>query len=147
LSKGFFHVQTEIYVCEMVLAGLLDQESLAEFRQLQRLTDTRQGQTEAAVSLSRELITRAPGCALGHYYLGKALFRSEPKASEESLERCLTFDPDDTIAIDALTHIGSHRRARGDGEGAQAIWSGVVTKYKNNPHAKLTEAFFLQGPA
>ena len=145
LREGFFLVQTEIYVCEMVLAGVLEHEDVAAFRQLQRLTDTRQAQSQEAVSLSRELITRAPACALGHYYLGKALFTSDPKASEEALQQCLSLNPDDTIAIDALTHIGSHRSASGDSDGARAIWLEVVAKYKNNPHVKPTEAFFLQG--
>jgi tetratricopeptide (TPR) repeat protein len=147
LAEGFFLVQTEIYMCEMVLSGLLNRDSLALVRQLQRLTDTGQAQSQEAVSLSRELVRRAPSCALGHYYLGKALFATEPQASEDALQRCLELHPDDTTAIDALTHIGSHRRAAGDTEGARAIWSGVVAKYKSNPHVKPTEAFFLRGSA
>ena len=145
LAEGFFLVQTEIYMCEAVLSGLLDSESMVALRQIQRLTDSGQAQSQEAASLSRELIRRAPTCALGHYYLGKALFRGDPTASEDALRTCLKFSPDDTTAIDALTHIGSHKRAAGDSEGARAIWSDVVAKYKNNPHVKPTEVFFLQG--
>ena len=134
-------------MCEMVLSGLLDYECIAALRQIQRLTDTGGAQSQEAMALSREIIARAPTCALGHYYLGKALFTADPKASEHALRHCLELHPDDTTAIDALAHIGSHRRAAGDAEGARTIWSGVVAKYKNNPHIKPTEVFFLQGPA
>ena len=147
LAEGFFLVQREIYMCEAVLAGVLDYECMVALRQLQRLTDSGQAQSPEAVSLSRESIRRAPTCALGHYHLGKALFEEDPKASEDALRHCLALSPDDTTAIDALTHIGSHMRAAGDPEGARAIWSEAVAKYRNNPHVKATEAFFLRGSA
>jgi predicted Zn-dependent protease len=147
LAEGFFQVQTEIYLCEAVLAGLVDPPCAEALRQIQRLTDSGQAQSQEAVSLSREVIKRAPKCALGHYYLGKALFEVDPKTSEDALRYCLDLSPDDTTAIDALAHIGSHKRAAGDIEGARAIWSDVVTKYRNNPHVKPVEVFFLQGSA
>jgi Flp pilus assembly protein TadD len=147
LAEGFFLVQTEIYMCEAVLAGRLDYECMVVLRQLQQLTDSGQEGNQEAVSLSRELIRLAPTCALGHFYLGKALFEEDSKASEDALRHCLTLSPDDTTAINALTHIGSHRRAAGDVEGARAIWSDVVATYKNNPHVKPTEVFFLEGSA
>jgi tetratricopeptide (TPR) repeat protein len=89
LAEGFFLVQTEIYMCEAVLSGLLDHESIATLRQLQRLTDSGRAQSSEAISLSRQLISRAPTCALGHYYLGKALFAEDSKASEEAPVRAL----------------------------------------------------------
>jgi tetratricopeptide (TPR) repeat protein len=144
LVEGFFLAQTEIYMCEAVLSGLLDSESFFALRKIQRLTDEGQAQSPEAASLSRQVISRAPACALGHYYLGKALFASDPNASEEALRHCLTLAPDDTTAIDALTGIGSHRHAAGDADTARAIWSHVVARYKSNPHVKPTEAFFLQ---
>jgi len=79
--------------------------------------------------------------------LGKALSEEDPKASEDALRHCLTLSPDDTTAIDALTHIGSHKRAAGDIEGARAIWSDVIARYKNNPHVKPMAVFFLEGSA
>jgi tetratricopeptide (TPR) repeat protein len=147
LAEGFFLVQPEIYMCEAVLSGVLDYECMEALRQLQRLTDSGQARSQEAVSSSRELIKRAPTCALGHYYLGKALFEEDPKASEDALRHCLTLSPDDNTAIDALTHIGSHKRAAGDVEGARAIWSDVIARYKTNPHVKPTEVFFLEGSA
>lgn len=144
LLEGFFLVQTEIYMCEAVLAGVLDTESIAILRRIQNLTDTGEGQNQEAASLSRALIGRAPTCALGHYYLGKALVSEDGAQSEGALRRCLELNPDDTVAIDALTHIGAHRSQAGDPEAARAIWLDVVTKYRSNPHVKPTEALFLQ---
>ena len=143
LSEGFFLVQTEIYLCEALMSGLLDDECLRVVRQIQNLTDSGQAQSAEAVALSRHLISRGPTCALGDFYLGKALFVDNPSSSEGALQRCLTLSPDDTTAIDALTHIGSHRMAAGDAEAARAIWSDVVAKYRTNPHVKPTELFFL----
>ena len=144
LARGFFLVQTEIYMCEGVLSGLLDFDSMKVLRQLQQLTDTGRAQSPEAASLSRELIRRAPTCALGYYYLGKALLRVDAEASEEALRHCMTLNPDETTAIYALAHIGVHRRDAGDEAAARAIWSEVVTKYRNNPHVKPVGVFFLQ---
>lgn len=144
LAEGFFLVQTEIYMCEAVLSGLLDHESMTALRQIQGLTDSGRAQSAEAISLSREVIRRAPTFALGHYYLGKALFQEDSQASEQALRHCVTLSPDDTTAIDALAHIGAHRRAAGDSDSARAIWSDVVAEYKDNPHVKPVEVFFLQ---
>jgi len=131
-------------MCEMALAGVLDNEIIVALRQVQRLTDTG-GARSQVVALSREIIARAPTCALGYYHLGKALLGVDAKASEQALWQCMERRPDDTTAIDALTHIGFLRRAAGDAEGARTIWSGVVAKYGNNPHITPTKIFFLQG--
>ena len=144
LAEGFFVVQTEISIAEAVLSGGLDEESVAMVRRIQQLTDAGHAKSPEAVSASRELIDRQPVCALGYYYLGKALLAADPKASEAALQRCLTLNPDDTTVIDALTHIGILKHEAGDTGAAQEIWSNVVTKYKNNPHVKPTKAFFAQ---
>jgi hypothetical protein len=103
LVEGFFLVQTEIYMCEAVLAGVLDDKCWAALRQILQLMDSAQAHREKVVSLSRQVIERAPTCPLGHYFLGKALFAVDPKASQDSLRNCLALSPDDTTAIDALT--------------------------------------------
>jgi len=144
LVEGFFMVQTEIYICEGVLSGLLDDASVAVIRQIQQLVDSGRATSAQAVLSSRELVMRAPACALGYYYLGNALFLQDPKGSEVALQQCLTLAPDDTTAIYALTHIASHKRAAGDIDGARAIWSDLVAKYRNNPHMKTTQALFLR---
>ena len=143
LAEGFFLVQTEIYLSEAIQSGLLDQECLAAIRHIQRLTDLSQAQSPEAARLSSELTKRAPMCALGYYYLGKALMGGDASASEEALRKCLTLNPDETTAIDALAHVGEHRRRAGDLEAAREIWRDVVDKYPNNPHVKPVEAFFL----
>lgn len=144
LVEGFFVVQTEIYVCEAVLSGLVDLESLTVFRKLQHLTDSSQAQSPEAVALSRALVERAPAFAVGYHCLGKALLTADPKASEEALRQCVALGPDDTTAIDALAHIGVLRRNAGDPEAAREIWSETVRKYGTNLHIKPLKAFFLQ---
>ena len=147
LSEGFFLVQTEIYMCEAVLSGILDLDGVVAWRKIQQLTDSGQAQSDEALSLSRDLIRCAPTCALGHYHLGKALVTTDSKASEEALLQCLRLSPDDTTAIDALTHLGILKREAGDSAAARAIWSDVVTRYMNNPHTKIVEAFVDHGSA
>jgi tetratricopeptide (TPR) repeat protein len=143
LAEGFFLVQTEIYLCEALQSGLLDSEALAAIRKIQRLTDCGQAQSPEAARLSREVTKRAPNCALGFYYLGKALMSDDSPASEEALRQCLALNPDDTTAIDALAHLGEHRRRAGNADEARQIWGDVVERYKTNPHVKPVEVFFL----
>jgi tetratricopeptide (TPR) repeat protein len=142
LAEGFFLVQTEVYLCEAVQSGLLDMQGVAAIRRIQALTDAGKSADAEVTALSRLLIKVAPTCALGHYYLGKAVMATDPAESERALRRCLECGPDDTVRIDALTHIGVHRRAAGDVESARAIWEDVVVSFPTNPHAKST-AFFL----
>jgi Flp pilus assembly protein TadD len=145
LSPGFFLVQTEIYMCEGVLSGQLDDDTLSKLRRLQQLTDTGQSHSREAVVLSQEAIEAAPSCALGYFYLGKALFHADRARSETALKRCMELSPDDTTAIDALSHIGLHRKAAGDLESARRIWTEVVNTYHGNPHTKLTEMSLGKG--
>ena len=144
LSPGFFLVQTEISMCEGSLSGQLDDHTLSILRQLQQLTDTGQSMSTDAISLSRQVIDAAPTCALGHYFLGKALFEADRAQSESALKRCRALSPDDTTVIDALTHIGLHREVAGDLESARKIWTDVLTRYQGNPHTKMTELIVSQ---
>ena len=144
LFPGFFLVQTEIYLCEGLLSGQLDDHTLSLLRQLQRLTDTGQAQGPDAISLSQQVIEAAPMCALGHYFLGKALMGANRAQSESALKRCMDLFPDDTTAIDALTHIGLHREAAGNLESARNIWADLLTRYQGNPHTKITEVILSQ---
>lgn len=139
LSPGFYAVQMEIYLCEGLLSGLLNEQNLSLLRKLQQLTDTGQSHSEEAISLSKQVIEAAPELALGHYYLGKALFESNRIQSEHALKRCLELGPDDTTTVDALTHIGLHREADGDLETAKRIWADVMNRYPDLPHTRMTE--------
>jgi tetratricopeptide (TPR) repeat protein len=143
LAQGFFLVQSEIYVCEAILSGALDEDSVNALRQLQQLTDAGQAQSQRAVELSQQVTARAPSCPLGYYFLGKALLRTDTAEAQRALQKCMNLSPDDTTAIDALTHIGMLRKETGDLDGAKKAWSDVVTRYKGNPHTKLTEVLFL----
>jgi len=144
LSPGFFLVQTEVYMCEALLSGTLDNHTLSILRRLQRLTDTGQAESPDAVSLSQQVIDAAPTCPLGHYFLGKALFNSNRTESESALIRCMDLSPDDTTAIDALTHIGFHRDTAGDPQSARRIWTDVLNRYEGNPHTELTKVILSQ---
>lgn len=144
LCPGFFLVQTEIYMCEGLLSGMLNDHTLSMLRQLQQLTDSGQSQGPDAVSLCQQVINAAPMCALGYYFLGKVLFESDRAQSESALRRCMDLSPDDTTAIDALTHIGTHLAVSGDLESARRIWTDVLTRYQGNPHTKLTEMIVSQ---
>jgi tetratricopeptide (TPR) repeat protein len=144
LSPGFFLVQTEIYLCEGVLSGQLDDRTLSLLRQLQQLSDTGRPQSPDAVSLSQEVIEAAPDCALGHYYLGKALFEADRERSESALQRAIDLSPDDTTAIDALLNLGFHREASGDLESARKMWTDVLTRYQGNPHSRMAEVILSQ---
>jgi len=144
LSPGFFLVQTEILLCEAMLSGSLEPQNLARIRQLQRLADQGQSESPDAVSLSRQVIESDQEFPLGHYFLGKALFASDRPRSESAFERCLDLCPDDTTAIDALTHIGLLREAAGDADSARRIWEDVMSRYEGNPHTELTRMILIR---
>ena len=139
LSPGFFLVQTEIYMCEGVMSGQLDDDTLSKLRRLQQLTDTSLSNSREAVVLSQEAIEAAPSSALGYFYLGKALFEADRARSEAALERCMELSPDDTTAINALSHIGLLRAAAGESKSAWRICTEVINTYHGNPHTKMTE--------
>ena len=95
--------------------------------------------------MSRRVIELAPECALGYFYLGKALLESEPSAAEPALRRCVDMHPDDTTAIDAKFHLGVLRRQGGQEAEARRIWQGIVADYPGNPHVKFAEMSAGQG--
>lgn len=135
LSRGFFVVETEIFLCEQFLSGSIDVAALEMLRTLQRLTDSGEAQSEETVAVSRRVIAWAPECALGHFHLGKAMLEREPKAAEEALRRCLELHPDDTTAINAKWHVGALRQQAGLEEEAQRIWGEIAADYRGHPHA------------
>ena len=139
LSRGFFQVQTEAYICEQYLSGAINTEVLALLRSLQRLVDTNAAQSEEALAASQRCIELAPQCALGHFYRGKALLGREPNAAEQALRCCLELGPDDTTAIDSKFHLGLLRQDAGEETDARRIWCGIVADYPGNPHTKIAE--------
>jgi TolA-binding protein len=90
--------------------------------------------------LSQKVIELAPGCALGHFHLGKALFLSDPQAAERALRRCVELNPDDTTAINAKWHLGKLREQSGHEDEAQQIWSAIVANYRGHPLAAFAKA-------
>jgi Flp pilus assembly protein TadD len=137
LSRGFFLVETEISMCEQLLSGSIDVEVLEMLRSLQLLVDSGGAQGEDAVTLSRRVIELAPECALGHFYLGKALLDRDPQAAEEALRRCVELDPDDTTAINAKSHLGILRQQAGQEDEARRIWATIASDYRGHPHTVL----------
>jgi Flp pilus assembly protein TadD len=139
LRRGFFLVQTEIYLCSQVLDGRLDGEMVDAVRMLQRLTDMGSSQGERAAELARRVIERAPECALGHFFLGKAQIAYPTPQAMESLRRCVELEPDDTTAIDARGHIGVLLWYGGKVEEARAEWRRIVEDYPDNPHIEMVQ--------
>jgi tetratricopeptide (TPR) repeat protein len=137
ITRAFFVVETEISMCEQLLAGSIDTNVLEMLRSLQGLVDSGGGESEDAVSLSRRVIELAPDCALGHFYLGKALFLSDPPAAERALRRCVELNPDDTTAINAKWHLGKLCEQSGDADEAGEIWDAMESDYRNHPHMAL----------
>ena len=93
LVRGFFLVQTEAYLCEEMLGGRMGVEVLSLLRSLQRFTDTGAAQSEEAASASRTIVESTPECALGHYYLGKALLGADPMAAEAAASASTMLTP------------------------------------------------------
>jgi Flp pilus assembly protein TadD len=144
LSRGFFVVETEIFLCEQLLSGSIDLEILEMLRRLQRLADGGKEQSEEAVVWSRKVIESAPECALGHFYFGKAMFERGPQAAEESLRRCLEMHPDDTTAINAKWHVGALRWQAGQEDEARRIWREIASDYRGHPNVVFAERSAVQ---
>jgi len=139
LARGFFLVQTEAYLSRQFVGGAIGEDVLGMLRALQRLTDTRAGAGDEAVALSKQVVATAPKCALGHFYLGKALLPSDPMMAEAALQECIELHPDETTAIDAKFHLGLLCRQRGEEQAAFRIWSGIAADYAGNPHTRFAE--------
>jgi tetratricopeptide (TPR) repeat protein len=144
LSRGFFLVQMELYLCEQILTNQIQHSTLDLLRALQAIVDANMIHSAQAINMAREATSSAPDCALGHFYLGKALLSIDPAASEGELLRCLELTPDETTVIDAKQHIGILRLQSGDAEKAREIWESIIVDYKGNPHSKTCEILLAQ---
>ena len=69
-------------------------------RSLQQLTDVGAASSEQAGELSRAVVERSPRCALGYFYLGKALVFEEldPKWPPSFVD-ALDLGPDETTEV------------------------------------------------
>jgi Flp pilus assembly protein TadD len=137
LYRGFFIVETEIYLSEQLLCESISVEALDMLRSLQWIVDSGGSQGEDAVALSRKVVELAPECALGHFHLGKALLQRDPQAAEVALRRCVELEPDDTTAINAKFHLGVLREQTGDEGEARRIWDAMQSDYAGHPHMAL----------
>ena len=91
LSRGFFMVETEIWISEHAVSGSLDADVVEMLRQLQGIVDAGGAESDQAAALSAEVIEAAPDCALGHFHRGKALFTRDPSAADEALRVAVAF--------------------------------------------------------
>jgi tetratricopeptide (TPR) repeat protein len=139
LVHGFFSVQTEIYICDQILAGRIDTDTYGWLRDLQRLTDTGAASSTQATSLARMVNRRAPDLALGHFYLGKSLIQRSPQEAQQALERCVELRPDESTEIDARGHLGLLRRSAGDEAGARRIWRDILREHPGHSHTAIVE--------
>lgn len=140
LQRGFFLVDTEIYLCEQLAFGKITDEMLRALRRLIHLGDTGQATTLDAEQLSRKLIARAPECALAYFFLGKAILDRLPEQAAAALERCVALGPDDTTAINARFHLGVLRRQAGALDEARAIFAAIASDFAGHPYAELAAA-------
>jgi len=144
LQRGYFLAQTYIYLCEAMSRGAISEQAWEAIQSLIWLTDEGGAQSAEALTLSDRVIAAHPECPLGHFYRGKALVRSDRSRSETSLRKCLDLEPDETTVIDALIHLGSHREAAGDSEGARWIWQDVLDRYGDNALTEVVTRFLEQ---
>jgi len=134
LARAFFTVETDIWVCERVLDGSLDDAAVGMLRELQRVIDAGGGQSDEAVALSEKVIESAPQCALGHFHFGKAVLGRDPVAAEQALRRCIELSPDDTTAINAKGHIAILCERAGREDEARSIRQRILADYPGHPH-------------
>ena len=147
LARGFFLVQTEAYLSRQFLEGAINEDVLGKLRNLQRLTDTRACASEETVAVSKQVISLAPNCALGHFFLGKALIGADQIEAERALQKSIELGADETTVINARFHLGILRRNRGEEEAARRIWAGIAADYAGNPHTRFAEMMAGEMPA
>ena len=147
LARGFFLVQTEAYLSRQFLESAINEDVLTKLRTLQRLMDTHAGAGEEAVAVSKQVISMAPNCALGHFFLGKALIGTDDIVAECALQKCVDLGPDETTAINAKFHLGLLCRNRGEEEAARRIWSAITADYAGNPHTRFAQMLAGEEPA
>jgi tetratricopeptide (TPR) repeat protein len=144
LAHGFLSVQTEIFICDQVLAGRIDTDTYGWTRDLQRLTDTGANSSAQATSIARMVNRRAPDFALGYFYLGKSLIGRSPQDAQQALERCVELRPDESTEIDAKGHLGLLLRSAGDEAEARRIWKSILQDHPDHPHVAIVK--LLVGP-
>ena len=105
MSPAFLQVQTEIFICNGLLAGKLCSEIIPAVRTIQHCIDIGQFEGREATEIALSLIKIAPNCPLSYFYLSIALADSEPAMQESALRRCLALNPDDTTAIYACARL------------------------------------------
>ena len=132
LAGVFFVVETEIWVCEQVLNGSLDEAVVGMLRELQWMTDAGRARSDEAVALS-QAIDAAPDCALAHLRYGKAMLGRDRGAAERALRRCIELEPDVTTAIDANGHLAILCEQDGRDDEARSIRQGILAEYPEHP--------------
>ena len=137
VPRGFFLVDTEVYLCEQALARTLDRDTFIALRKLIWRFEHGEGTTLETESLCRAVVANAPRCALAHFFLGKCVLERLPEASATELEACLALAPDDTTAIDARYHLGVLRRLAGEPGEARAIWEQIERDFPDHPLASV----------
>ncbi|MEM9536726.1 MAG: hypothetical protein AAGA40_13770 [Cyanobacteria bacterium P01_E01_bin.45] len=145
LARGFFQVQAEIYMCEQLLAGDIDEHVLSLLQRLQQMSESGSGSGKQAEDVARDVIRFSPNCALGHLYLGKALSRRDPIQAEASLERCLQLSPDETTLIDAKSQIGLLWSNEGRSADARQLWRELQDTYSGHLQLERLEEFLNPG--
>jgi Flp pilus assembly protein TadD len=132
LAGVFFLVETEIWLCEQVLDGSLDDAVVGMLRELQQIADTGE-ESDEAVALSQRAIDAAPECALAYLHHGKAMLGRDPAAAEWALRRCIELQPDDTTAINAKGHLAILCSQAGNEGEARSIRESVLADYPDHP--------------
>ena len=145
LARGFFQVQAEIYMCEQLLAGEIDEHVLSLLQRLQQMSEGGSGGGKQAEEVARDIIRFSPNCALGHLYLGKALARRDPIQAEASLERCLELNPDETTIIDAKSQIGLLWSNEGRSADARQLWRELQETYAGHLQLERLEELLTPG--
>jgi len=133
LAGVFFLVETEIWLCEQVLDGSLDDAVVGMLRELQQIADAGGEESDEAVALSQRAIDAAPECALAYLHHGKAMLGRDPAAAEWALRRCIELQPDDTTAINAKGHLAILCSQAGNEGEARSIRESVLADYPDHP--------------
>jgi tetratricopeptide (TPR) repeat protein len=144
LSRGFFIVQTELFIHQELLDKRIDEPVLSKLRQIQKITDTQGSQHPEIVTFSNEVIDKAPEFPLGYYYLGQAVFPGERERSENAFKKCMDLSPDETTSIYALNFLALFAELAGDVETAKKIWVDLLARYDGNPHTEMIKMTFKQ---
>jgi Flp pilus assembly protein TadD len=133
LAGPFLLVETEIWLCEQVLNGSLDEADVGMLRELQWIVDAGGAQSEEALALSERVIDSVPECALAQFHYGKAIIERDRSTAEDALRRCIQLNPDDTTAINAKSHVAILCRKAGRDDEARRIQEEILADYPEHP--------------